>query len=94
MDIANQVKIERMRDHFVVRLSVRHSIAEGATDETVATVASPVTTAIDMALDIFASVPSSAVDNQGFFLGLQDRINAINSVSQSIKEDNRHKQSG
>lgn len=85
MNIANQVKIERMKDHFVLRFSMRHASEAGAEEEHVATIAVPLTTAIELSLGMFEAMTHSIVELQMHFVGLQSRINEINKVAGQVQ---------
>ena len=78
MNIANQVTINRINDHFVLRFGLR--VPSGSADsdvEPVAAVALPLTAAIELTLTLFESMVSSIMELQTFFGGLQSRFDRI-----------------
>lgn len=77
MDFVNKVNIERRTDHFILSFSV-----DGG--EAVARVALPLTSAIDLSLELFGAMLKSAAELQHHFSALQTRIDELNKLSAEV----------
>ena len=80
MQFANRIKIDRKTDHFVVHFSVSTGEAEGDQGTPVFTVVLPLTTGIDLSLELFQAMVSSIGELQGHMVDVQSRITKLNEL--------------
>lgn len=80
MKFATRVGIDRRKDHFVL-----HFFEDEKGDSPVASIVLPLTSAIDLGIDLFQQTLSSIPDLQKHFGGLNAKIEMLNKTASSMK---------
>ena len=80
MNFATRVGIDRRKDHFVL-----HFFEDEKGDSPVASIVLPLTSAIDLGIDLFQQTLSSIPDLQKHFGGLNAKIEMLNKTATSMK---------
>lgn len=86
MNVANRFKITRRKDHFILAFSMSTSDDAADEGEAVTTFVLPLTTAVDLCLDLFGGMISSIFDLNVHFTAIQERVNNLNSLSSTLQE--------
>lgn len=86
MEIANCITVERRTDHFILHVGVSKPDEPKVMDRELTAFAVPFTTGVDLALLMFESMFESALELQGYFVQIQERINSLNALGARVKQ--------
>lgn len=86
MNVANRVKITRRKDHFILAFTLSTSDDPDAKEEDVTTLVLPLTTGVDLCLELFRGMIASIFDLNVHFAEIQQRVNSLNVMANEVQE--------